>query len=114
VSLLPSRPPDVMKPDPVALASAFERALQGGSGKRLAELRPYLVDPPMAASCIKGGFEVEVAIFAKHLDTAFFVSLDGAQFGVGTMNEFGDIVESNHYLNITMAIRGFVGAISEP
>jgi hypothetical protein len=80
---------------------------------RLSELGPYLVQPPVVAICVKGGFEIEVAVFAKHGTTAFFVSLEAAQFGVGTMNEFGDIVESNHYPNITMALRSFVGAIKE-
>ena len=95
------------------LAGALEEALHGRLGNRLPELRPYLVQPPVVAACVKGGFEIEVAIFAKHRTVAFFVSLEAAQFGVGTMNEFGDVVESTHYPNITMALRSFVGAVKD-
>ena len=99
-----------MKGDLVELAMALEGALQGQIDHRHAEIAPYLIEP-VAATCVKGGFEIEVAIFAKHKSTAFFVSLESLQFGVGDLNEFGDIVESHHYPNITMASRAFIGAV---
>ena len=102
-----------MKVDPVELVMALEETISNGSDERLKPLAPYLVDPAAMVSCVKGGFDIEVAVFAKHRDTAFFVSLDAGQFGVGTTNEFGDVVESNHYPNITMAVRSFLGAIKE-
>ncbi|HLX23497.1 MAG TPA: hypothetical protein VKR38_09155 [Usitatibacter sp.] len=80
----------------------------------IGDLTPYRLDPPRGASCIKGGFEIEVVVYAEHANTAFFISVDAGQFGVGTTNEYGDIVESNHYPNITMALRSFLGAVREP
>ncbi len=101
-----------MRGDPVELAMALEEALENGD-KRLAELKLYLVEPPAVVSCIKGGFEIDVVIYAKCRNTAFFVSAEAAQFGVGTLNEFGDVVESDHCPNITMALRAFAGAVKE-
>ena len=102
-----------MNTDAVELVMALEESLGSGSDERLKPLAPYRIDPAETVSCVKGGFEIEVAVVAKHRDIAFFVSLDAGQFGVGNTNEFGDVVESNHYPNITMAVRSFVGAIKE-
>src|SRR5215831_9600503 len=86
--------------DPVELASALEEALENGD-RRFAQLQPFLVRPPQVVSCVKGGFEIEVVVFARHRNTAFFASLEATQFGVGEMNAFGDIIASDHYTNIT-------------
>lgn len=99
-----------MTMDSVELAMALEQALESGD-RQAAELRPYLVDPPVAVSCIKGGFETEVVIYARHGRTVFFLSMDAPRFGVGETNEFGDVVEAYHYPNIGMALRAFAGAV---
>ena len=90
---------------------ALEEALENGD-KQVAGLRPYLLDPPVEALCIRGGFETAVVVYAKHGNTAFFVATDSAQFGVGTTNEFGDVIDAFHYPNLRMALRAFVGAAS--
>jgi len=93
----------------VELAMALEEALLDGD-KQVSVLKPYLLDAPVVALCIRGGFETEVVVYAKHRHTAFFVATDSAQFGIGTTNEFGDVIEAFHYPNLTMALRAFVGA----
>jgi hypothetical protein len=97
----------------VDLAMALEEALSSGE-KRVAALRPYLLDAPVEALCIHGGFETEVVVYARYGHTAFFVAIDSARFGVGTTNEFGDVIEAYHYPNLTMALRAFVGAAARP
>lgn len=102
-----------MNLDALELIMSIEEGIGSGSDERLKALAPYRMDEAETVSCVKGGFDVEVAVVAKHGNTAFFVSLDAGQFGVGTTNESGDIVESNHYPNITMAVRSFLGAIEK-
>lgn len=94
----------------VELAMALEEALASGD-RSVAALQPYLVDPPVFATCVKGGFEFEVVVYARHGKAVFFVSGEADQFGMGTVNEFGDVVESNHYPTLSMALRAFAGAI---
>ena len=100
-----------MREDPVEFAMAFEESLLSGD-ERFAVLKPHLLERPKVVSCIKGGFELEVVIYALYKNTALFVSLEAAQFGVGTVNVYDDVIESTHYPNATMALRAFVGATS--
>ena len=88
------------------LRKQLERSLRG----QLDQLEPYRV-PPYHTLCVKGGFEMDVAVFARQGTAVFFVSLDALRFGVGVLNELGDIVESDHYPNVTMATRSFIGAV---
>ncbi len=101
-----------MTPDSVELAMALEEELAGPLHKKLADLEPYLVEPHLTL-CIKGGFQTEVAVYAKHANAVFFVILETLRFGAGTISEFGDIIESHHYPNVTMATRSFLGLVSE-
>jgi hypothetical protein len=93
----------------IELAMVLEEALLSGD-KHVAALKPYLLDEPVEALCIRGGFETEIVIYARHGHTAFFVATDSAQFGMGTTNEFGDVIDAYHYPNLTMALRAFIGA----
>lgn len=101
-----------MKPDSVELTMALEEELEGPLQKRLTELQAYLVEPYQTL-CIKGGFQTEVAVYAQHANAVFFVILETLRFGAGTTNEFGDIIESHHYPNVTMATRSFLGLVNE-
>jgi len=97
--------------DGIELAASLEEALDNGD-KDLAVLKPYLLRAPLEALCIRGGFETDIIIYARHEKTAFFIAMDSAQFGVGEMNEHGDVVDAFHYPNIKMALRSFVGAVT--
>ena len=98
--------------DAFELTVALEEELEGSLRKRLAELQPYLVEPYQTV-CVKGGFETEVAVYARHVNAVFFVILETLRFGAGMTNQQGDIVESHHYPNITMATRSFLGLVGE-
>lgn len=52
-------------------------------------------------------------MIVEHSKAAFFVSLDALRFGAGVMNDSGDIIESNHYPNVTMATRSFLGLAND-
>ncbi len=97
-----------MLPDLKAVSNVVSQGLD-----EIEDLKPYRLDPPRVVSCIKGGFEIEVVIYAEHANVALFISVDAGQFGVGTTSEYGDIVDSNHYANVTMALRSFLGAVRE-
>jgi hypothetical protein len=94
------------------LTSAIEKHLDRALRNRLSEIEAFRVAPYMV-TCVKGGFETDVAVFAKRGGAVFFVSLDALMFGAGSINDFGDIIESMHYPNITMAVRSFLGMARE-
>ena len=95
------------------LAPALRKQLERTFRNRLGDLEPFRVSP-YVVSCVKGGFETEVAVFARSDRVVFFVSLDALRFGAGRINKFGDIIESTHYPTITMATRSFLGMAKEP
>ncbi|MBL8513798.1 MAG: hypothetical protein JNJ55_07380 [Betaproteobacteria bacterium] len=91
----------------------LSHAAQSKLDNEMAVLKPYLVEP-REVLCVKGGFEIQAIILAAHGKNAFFAVPSTDHFGAGTTNEYGDIVESHHYPNLTMAVRSFLGAVEAP
>jgi hypothetical protein len=85
---------------------------QAKMDREMADLKPYMVEPRKVL-CVKGGFEIDVVILAMHREHAFFAIPSTNHFGAGITNEYGDIVDSHHYPNLTLAVRSFLGAVRE-
>jgi hypothetical protein len=98
--------------DAVEAVMALEEELEGPLPKRMPELKPFLVQP-FVVQCIKGGFSIEVWVFARYRNTVLFASFEGRQYGVGSLNGNGEVHESFHYPTLPMAARAFLGAIKE-
>jgi hypothetical protein len=96
--------------DNVELLMALEEELEGPLPGRIAELKPYEVDP-FVARCIKGGFSIDVMVFARHGRAVLFASLEAPRFGVGALTSAGEIRQSSHYPTLAMAARSFFGMV---
>jgi hypothetical protein len=98
--------------DAVELVMALEEELEAPPPKDYPELKPFLVEP-FAAQCIKGGFSMDVWVFARHRSAVLFASLEGQRFGVGELRAADEVHESFHYSTLPMAARAFLGAVKE-
>jgi hypothetical protein len=99
-----------MGTDGIELAMAFEGQLLDG-GNRFPEIKLHLTPWPRYAKAITPTGETEIVIYALHHGTAFFLSLDGAKFGVGRTEDRDTVVDPRCFPTLEAALRAFAAAV---